>query len=317
MRRREDGNDFVISLGLEPQLRFENKTSDGNEMKQEIIIVNPKDFEKVKKKISEEGVENFHVLSDFDKTLTTLFLPSGERVNSLISILRNGNYLDEDYVKRAKELYSIYHPIEVDPNVNIVEKKKKMYEWWDKHFILLGKKGLDLDLLKKCADDIINNDLLILRAEVDYFVNFLDKKNIPLLIISASIGDLIKEYLKKKGLLTEDIFVISNELEYNSKGKFSGVKSIVHVLNKDESSVKNFPKVYEKVKNRKNILLLGDGVGDVDMIRGFEYNNLIKIGFYNDKGEGSLEQFKENFDVVLTGDQDFNFINNLVKEIFK
>ncbi|PIO07664.1 hypothetical protein COU59_03075 [Candidatus Pacearchaeota archaeon CG10_big_fil_rev_8_21_14_0_10_34_12] len=284
-------------------------------MKQEIIVVNPKELEEKKRKITKEGLDKLHIVADFDKTLTTLFLPNGNKVNSLISILRNGNYLDEDYVKRANELFSIYHPIEINSNLDFSEKKKKMHEWWEKHFTLLGEKGLDKELIKKCVEDIIKDNLIVFRQGVWEFVNFLDKNNIPLLIISASIGDLIREFMREKGFLSDDIYIISNELNYDSNGKFIGVKKIVHVLNKDESAIKNFPKIYKKVEKRKNVLLLGDGIGDVDMVHGFEYDNLIKIGFLNENIEKNLEEFKKHFDVVLTGDQDFSFVNKFVRDI--
>jgi|SRR3989344_744510 len=285
-------------------------------MKEEVIFTDEKSLDGIKKRISEEGEDSFHVVADFDKTLTTLFLSNGERVNSLISILRNGNYLDEDYVKRAKDLFAIYHPIEVDQNYPLKEKKEKMYEWWYKHFELLGEKGLNIEILRKCAEDIIKDELIKLRKGFRDFVKFLDKKNIPLIIISASIGDLIKEYLKGMNLLSDDIYVISNELEYDSRGRFKKVKRIVHVLNKDESSVKSFSAVYERVKDRKNVLLLGDGTGDVGMVEGFDYDNLIKVGFLNEDVEKNLDVYKKYFDVVLTGDQDFSYVNKLVEEMF-
>src|SRR3989338_8145885 len=109
-------------------------------MKQEIIIVNPEIFEETKKNISKGGTESIHIVSDFDKTLTKLFLPKKGKVNSLISILRNGNYLDEDYVKKAHELFLIYHPIEINSNIDPSKRKKKMKEWWEKHFTLLAEK---------------------------------------------------------------------------------------------------------------------------------------------------------------------------------
>ena len=64
-------------------------------------------------------------------------------------------------------------------------------------------------------------------------------------------------------------------------------------------------------------ILLGDSLGDVGMAEGLDYKNIIKIGFYNDPAEGSIEQFKKVYDVVLTGDQDFSFVNNLLEELVK
>jgi hypothetical protein len=65
------------------------------------------------------------------------------------------------------------------------------------------------------------------------------------------------------------------------------------------------------------VILLGDSLWDVGMIEWFDYNNLIKIWFLNEwphpNGEGNktLEEYKKNYDLVLTGDNDWNLLCNL------
>jgi len=61
------------------------------------------------------------------------------------------------------------------------------------------------------------------------------------------------------------------------------------------------------------VLLLGDSLDDVGMVQGFDYKNLLKIGFLNENVGENLENFKKTFDVVLTGDPGMDFINNLLK----
>jgi len=70
-----------------------------------------------------QGVDKLHVLADFDQTLTKSFI-NGKHVPSIISILRDNNYLTPDYPDKAKALYAKYHPIEIDPNVSLEEKRK-------------------------------------------------------------------------------------------------------------------------------------------------------------------------------------------------
>ena len=90
-----------------------------------VVISRSEELEKFKKAISEAGAERLHVLADFDRTLTTAFV-EGKSVPSLISILRDENYLTPDYPQKAKELYAKYHPIEIDPKLSLKEKKKAM-----------------------------------------------------------------------------------------------------------------------------------------------------------------------------------------------
>jgi 5'-nucleotidase len=87
-------------------------------------------------------------------------------------------------------------------------------------------------------------------------------------------------------------------------------------MNKDETTLESLP-IYLELMNKKNVLLLGDGLGDLGMIKGFDYDNLISIGFLNENVDKNLEKFKENFDVVLLGDGDFSFVNEFVKNFNK
>ena len=89
-----------------------------------VVVSNLEEFELKKQKFVLGGFDNLHVLSDFDKTLTKAIY-SGNRAGSLISHLRNGRYLSEDYAKKAHKLFDKYHPIEIDLKIDTEEKKFK------------------------------------------------------------------------------------------------------------------------------------------------------------------------------------------------
>jgi 5'-nucleotidase len=276
-----------------------------------ILISNQKEFQIKKDKFISEGSENLHILSDFDRTLTKAFL-NGEAMPAIISVLRNENYLSEEYSEKAKALANYYHPIELDPNISFSEKKEKMSEWWNKHFDLLIKSGLN----KKNLDRVINEGKVEFREEAEEFLDLLNEEQIPLVIISSSgIGDLIPMYLKKHGKMHNNIHIIANLYKWDKQGKAIGIQSsIIHVFNKDETILRKFS-FYDKIKERKNILLLGDSLGDVGMLSGAEYDCVIKIGFLNEKIKENLEQYKKAFDVIITDDGDFSFVNKLLAEI--
>ena len=85
-------------------------------------------------------------------------------------------------------------------------------------------------------------------------------------------------------------------------------------MNKDETVIHDFP-CFDLIKHRINVDLLGDSLGDIAMVKGFDYENLIKIEFRNVEAEKNLEAFKENYDVVLLNDSNMDYINELLKEI--
>ncbi|MDP2934506.1 MAG: hypothetical protein Q8N59_01950 [bacterium] len=281
-------------------------------MNKNVLIPNPEKLEQIKKGFAQGGTEKIHVLADFDRTLTSAFV-DGKSIPSLISVLRDGNYLTPDYAEKANALYAKYHPIEIDPKISLSEKKKAMLEWWKTHFALLVACGLNKSDLEK----VVAADKVKFRKGAKEFIEFIKEKNIPLVIMSSSGlgGDTIRMYLEKAGLFSENIHIVSNAFEWDENGNaVKMIEPIIHVLNKDETAIQDFP-VFKTIKNRKNVLLLGDSLGDVGMVEGFDFENLIKIGFLNEKIEESIKEYEKNFDIVILNDSDMNFVNELLEQI--
>lgn len=277
-----------------------------------VVISNPERFEQVKKEIIEDGIENVHILADFDKTLTKQFV-GGKEVPSLISVLRDHNYLTPDYPEKAHMLFNRYHAIEIDSNIPKEEKIKAMHEWWTKHYELLIKSKFN----KKDVASAVESGHVEFREGVLEFFDFLKDKNIPLVIISsAGLGtEAIEMYIKKSGKLFDNVHIVSNEFEWDGEGYLVKAKEpIIHAMNKNETTLKEFP-FFDEIKDRKNIILLGDSPDDLGMAEGFEYKNMISVGFLNKNIESNIENYKKMFDAVITGDSDLSFVNDLLKEI--
>src|SRR4030043_1048547 len=119
-------------------------------MPENVIIPNPEKLDDLIRKFKEQGQDKIHVLADFDRTLTKAFV-KGKSFPSIISQLRDGNYLTPDYAAKAQALFDNYHPIEIDPNIPHKEKTTKMQEWWRTHFDLLIASKLNKKDLQKVA----------------------------------------------------------------------------------------------------------------------------------------------------------------------
>lgn len=278
-----------------------------------MIISNQERFEELKEKFKKDGVEKLHVLADFDQTLTQAFV-NNKRTPALISILADEGYLTSDYPEKANALFKKYYNIEIDPDIPFEEKREAMEEWWTKHFNLLISSGLD----RNDIEEIVKSDNIALRKGVPELLNNLQSNNIPLVILSsAGVGqESIVSYLGYKKLLSDNIYIICNSFNWSEDGKAISVNQpIIHSLNKNETVIKDFPEVFEKIKERTNVVLLGNSIHDIDMITGFDYDNLIKIGFLNEEVDKNLEKYKENFDVVITNDSSAEFVNSLFKEL--
>jgi HAD superfamily hydrolase (TIGR01544 family) len=278
-----------------------------------IIIPRPKKLEKIRKNFIRDGAKKLHILSDFDRTLTKAFI-NGKIVSSLMTSLSD-KYLTPVYRQKYRKFFNQYFPIEINQTIKLADKKKAMAQWWQKIFALLIEGKLNKKDLKK----FITSQNIKLRNGFDKFANLLKKQSIPLIIMSSSgLGEkAILMYLKREKRLSSNIHIIANKFEWDKNGYAVAVKEpIIHVANKDETILKNFP-VLNLIKKRKNVILLGDVIEDTGMIKGFTYDNLIKIGFFSDKNKKNLKIYKSYYDVIVLNDGGLEYVNKLLREITK
>lgn len=278
-----------------------------------VIIVNPNKLEEIKNNLRSGGPGSVHILSDFDRTLTHHSRPDYQD-SALVAVLGEGDYLPPDYKVKVDVLYKKYYPIEYDPNIPLTVKKAAMIEWWRQMFNLMISSGLTKEIVARAMKDC----QVELRDGVEDWLDLLRQLHIPLVIFSASgLGrESINIFLDKLKKHLPDIHILANAFIWDESGRAIGVREpIIHSYNKDETLIQNFP-FFSEIKNRRNVILLGDSLGDVGMVEGFEYDNLLKIGFLNGRVEENLESFKKVYDVIILGDSSFAFINRLFKEIF-
>lgn len=275
-------------------------------MAKNVIIPNPDDLEKKKDLMKKAGKSSLHIISDFDRCLTKAFI-DGKKIPTTLAKIREGNYLSSEYVKKAYELYDIYRPIEISNKIPEKERDEKMVEWWQKHLEIMIEYGMNKNVIK----DIIKDSKIVLRNGASEFFNLLAKEGIPLIIFSAGLGDLIQEFLKKDNKMQKNIHIVSNFYKFDKNGKVTGYKSkVIHTFNKNEIDIKD-----KTIENRKNVILLGDNLGDLGMLKGLDYDILIKICFLNQETKNLLEDFKKHFDVIILNDGPMDFVNTLIKEI--
>lgn len=188
-----------------------------------------------------------------------------------------------------------------------------MHQWWSQHFDLLIKSGLT----KKDITKAMTTGNIELRDGAIKFLKILNEKSIPLIILSSSgIGDYsISTFLGHQKSLFNNITIISNKYQWDKDGRAISINQpIIHGMNKDETVISDLP-IFQKIKNRKNVILLGDSLSDTDMITGFNYDKLLSIGFLNKDTDKYLDEYKKHFDVIITNDGSMDFLNNLLTKI--
>ena len=137
--------------------------------------------------------------------------------------------------------------------------------------------------------------------------------NIPIIIISAGIGNVIEEFFKIQNDYYANIKIMSNFIQYEN-GKIKNLKEApIHALNKN--IVKLDEESKKKISLRDNILLLGDGIPDLKMISPEERKRAITVGFLDENINQNLEFYNKEFDIVITNNGSFNDLNEIFHTI--
>ncbi|XP_057550318.1 uncharacterized protein LOC130828372 isoform X1 [Amaranthus tricolor] len=270
------------------------------------------------------GPSKLQIIADFDCTLTKYNI-NGQRGQTSHALLQQGN---AEYDMKRQKLYDHYHPLEICPAIPLDEKTKLMEEWWEKTHGLLVEGGLTLyDIRKSVA-----NARMEFRDGVVELFDLLEEKNVPILIFSAGLADIIEEVLRQKIQKPyRNVKIVSNRMVFDDKGNLLSFKGkTIHVLNKNEHSLDMAAPLHDKLgemdgpdinyasmKKRTNVLLLGDHVGDLGMSDGLNYETRISVGFLNDKVNESLESYEKAFDVVFLNDAPMLGVVDLISQLIK
>ena len=252
-----------------------------------------------------QNTKNLHIIVDFDRTLTKAFV-KGIKVHTLFGQLLN--HLGKKYCDVFDKLYKKYQPVEIS-SISVEEKIPKMIDWWK----ILIQTAIDEGISNEIISKIIKDNKIYLREGAIDFFNKINKKNIPVLIFSAGLGDIISEFLKSKKIYSKNIHIISNFFIFGDNGKVIGTKPpLVYSFNKNEFLVRK-SSYFSLIKKKKNVLLLGDLIEDTKMADGLNHDCILKIGFLNNSED--LASFQKVYDIVITKDGSFEAVNNLLDKI--
>ena len=249
---------------------------------------------------------SIHVVTDFDRTLTI-----GESESSW-GILSTGDFVSPEYIEDRNRLYKKYRPIEIDETMDWEKKNKYMIEWWNKHISLFIKYKLKEEVIKNAIKDV---KIMRFRDGAIEMLKSFYKRNIPVIIISAGIGNFIELFLKLHGCYFDNIFIMANFIKFE-EGIAVGIEDmVIHSLNKNEVSLPD--KILDKLKNRNNIILMGDNSSDINMISEEKREEALKIGFLEENVLENKSLYEKIYDVVCMDKTNFKELNKVIPLLMK
>lgn len=166
--------------------------------------------------------DNYYIIIDFDKTIT-----ASNSLDSWMAVI-DFNIYGEACKKEIQKLNETYAPIELDYQISKEKKEQYMIEWYQKSMDLLYQYGLTKTNLQKS----LQKETLLLREGAKEFFKNLNDSQIPVIILSAGIGNVIEEFLKQQEIYFNNIHIISNFIQFKGDNmqKFEG--ELLHSMNK-------------------------------------------------------------------------------------
>lgn len=236
--------------------------------------------------------DNYYVILDFDKTIT-----SKKSLDSWMAVVDFEQY-GEKCKTEIEQLNAKYAPIELNYEIDYETKKQYIEEWYQKSMNLLYRYQLTNSNLYQS----IKKGRLEFREGAKEFLAHLYEKNIPVIILSAGIGNAIETFFKLNHCNYDNICMISNFIEFKEDKMQKFTKQMIHSMNK---TIENFlsTKWQNKIKEKKYAILCGDIIEDIQMIRKEDLKKTITIGFLNNKIEENLRIYQQQYDVVLTNEE--------------
>jgi len=272
-------------------------------------------------KLLEGGTDSAFFILDFDRTVTKCFLESGERSMDCHEILASIPKVTWQCKRTMEVLLDKWYPIETDPNLSVEQKSAEMTEWYSLVNALLLSQGITRDDVARAAEQCKN---FRLRAGVEELFQFALLRGMPVVVLSAGLGNVIEEVLRQHvrkpngetGTAWPNVRVHSNTLLWDEDGAHIGFSEpIIHPFNK---SLQDAPQeLHDFVGKRPFSILAGDGLGDLTMTIGSSAVEVLKVGFLNERIDERLTKYTSEgaYDRVVLRDGSFETLLKVLNEL--
>ena len=270
------------------------------------------------------------VVTDFDYTLFNKYnYSTGERFESSFGMYNKDVFGGDqkEFLMKRKQLRDIYIKYEEDFSIDEKTKEEKLIEWCIKEMEQMLHPNFTRDSIRKMVQIKFSNNKVYLKKKLHEFYEKLIELNIPIIIVSGGIKEIIIEFLKLlniKGLedyiKNKRILFVANEFIFDEKDKcvdFS--KNIIHGYNKSEY-VKKL--VNENFPNIENVFVIGDLDTDYKSIEKLNLNkdkNIIGFGFiyfslddlkskdFSYENNRQVNEYKKIYDVNLLLEEGYDY----------
>ena len=238
------------------------------------------DWEVKRTKVLSASANDLIVITDFDATVTT---GDSEQCHD---VMGTSPHIDAGFRKEFAPLMDWTTNTSIDG-----------VPWWDTAHELMIKYGTPT---RAIIPRLVREAKMVPRPGALELLKRLEELNVPVLIVSAGISDVIEEFLRQHGALSENVTVCSNRLNYAGDSTPKSVSPSPPITSfTKEYAYSSASSFFSEHQNRRSILQLGDSVTDVDPARHVPYDRLLSVGFVNERPDPTKHY--EAFDAVVHG----------------
>jgi HAD superfamily hydrolase (TIGR01544 family) len=261
------------------------------------------------------SADDVHLVLDFDRTITTLFYDAtGMRGASCHGIVEH-EWAGEARAK-AVALNEFYYPLEVTHELTHEQKIPYMVEWYESINRLIVAEGLTKGRLVK----LVASAPCRLRPGVVELLDWAQSHGVPVTVFSAGITDVCVEVLRQKWKEPSEwacMRVVSNAMEWDADGQLVSFQTpLIHMFNKTAAVLEvQDPAHSALIRARPLCILVGDGLGDAEMMPRLENDTTLRVGLCNTNEDTLLPAYLAAFDTVVCGDGDLQVVLDITRRI--
>lgn len=212
----------------------------------------------------------FCIVSDFDHTMTT-----ADSDTSCMAILRQLGQ-DSAFARQRTRLFERYRVYLQDSFAPADRRDAALSRWWRDQLALYRRLGVRQKDLACC----VRRQNFRLRDGWKELLCACAAQDIPVFVLSAGLGDVVRLALKQCGVDTSALHLYANFLTYRRGGVHGYRREILHPYNKAEH-LRRHPAYWAAAQRSRRILVFGDRPPDACVADDFA-SKVVRVAYWKD-----------------------------------
>ena len=257
------------------------------------------------------GPHRLMVIADFDQTLTTYFGKDGQPGDQCHDIMLRhlgDPGLPREVLQTLRDLEEWNSMTDAQRLAQCDHDPAKKIAASNASFQTFHSISAQHQLSRFAPECAAKSNVTVREGMKDTFC-WLDQWDVPMLVISAGLRELLISILEQSGASwPSKVKVLANSLDEAAVSVTSSSKA---------HAIELVPDFTTKVtrEGRTHALLLGDKPSDCYPLKGLPHTAALKVAFLAEPTEEKFEEYLKVFDAVLVGDGSMDFVNRLLDSL--